>query len=235
MHDAMSKPVAEEVLAFSEVTAASSGVHGGPVRDATFRLQRGGVVLVHVEEGHEEIPLADLASGLLTPDQGKVVFLDEDWASMGARRQSELRGRIRRVFRHYGWVSNLDVIENICLSEGHHTGRKFADIASEAQLLARRFGMDGIPVGRPTRVHPMILRKLEWVRAFMGTPELIILERPLAGAPRGDMARLVDAAGEARQEGSAVLWITDEDRDWDCGQLGASSRFQIKGEVFCPA
>lgn len=227
--------MAEEILAFSEVTAPSSGVHGTPIRDATFRLPRGGMVLVHVEEGHEEIPLADLASGLLAPDRGKVLFLDEDWASMSARRQSERRGRIRRVFRHFGWVSNLDIMENICLSEGHHTGRKFPDIASEADLLARRFGMEGIPAGRPPRVHSMMLRKLEWVRAFMGTPELIILERPLAGAPKGDMGRLVDAACEARQEGSAVLWITDEERDWECSQWGKPTRFQIKGEVFCPA
>ena len=200
-----------------------------------FRLSRGELALVHVEEGREQTPLADLATGLMIPDHGQVLFMGEDWLQMSARRQAEQRGRTRRVFQHYGWVANLDVVENLCLCEGHHTRRKFADIASEAHLLARRFGLDGIPSGRPTRVHSLILRKLEWVRAFMGTADLLILERPLLGAPRGDMGRLVEAVCEARQEGAAVLWITDEDRDWECGQMGKSARFQIKGEAFCPA
>lgn len=235
MHEEGSSGYAGEVLAFAGVSLASAGMHVTGVSGVSFHLEKGGLALVHVEEGAEHTPLANLASGLLAPDAGRVCFRGEDWAEMGARRQAEQRGCIRRVFQHYGWVANLDIVENICLSESHHTGRKLADIASEAEVLARRFGLEGIPAGRPTRVHPMTLRKLEWVRAFMGTPALVILERPLLGAPKGGAEQLLEAVCEVRKREAAVLWITDEDRVWACRELASPARYRMNGETFGPA
>lgn len=232
MHEDDSSAAGGGILAFEHVTLAAAGMHMTGVSDVSFSLQQGGLALIRVEEGKEDTPLADLASGLVRPDSGRVFFLGGDWAEMGARRQAEQRGRTRRVFHHYGWVANLDLIENVCLSENHHTGRRAADVAAEADMLARRFGLDGIPAGRPTRAHPMTLRKLEWVRAFMGTPELVILERPLLGAARGDMGRLVEAVCEVRARGAAVLWITDEDRAWECPDFSRPARYRLNGEVF---
>lgn len=229
MHDGDNK-VDGEVLAFDGVSAPSTGAHMTGMKGVSLRLFPGDIGVVRVEEGRERTLLADAAQGLVTPEEGRVRFLGEDWTGMSARRQSSQRGCIRRVFEHYGWVANLDVIENLCLSELYHGSRRTADVISEAHLLARRFGLDSIPEGRPTRVHPMTLRKLEWVRAFMGTPKLILLERPLLGAPRGDMGRLVEAVCEASRYGVAILWVSDEDRDWDCGAFGHPKRYKVRDE-----
>jgi ABC-type branched-subunit amino acid transport system ATPase component len=226
MHDEGSRGA---VLAFDNVSVPSVSNMTG-LAGVTFELRRGDVMLVRLQEGHERTLLADVAQGVVTPVTGRVSFLGEDWESMGAGRQGEQRGRMRRVFEHYGWIANLDVMENICLSECHHTGRREADIAGEALVLARRFGLDGIPAGRPTRQHPMVLRRLEWVRAFIGTPDVVILERPLFGAPKADMGRLVEAVCTVSRGGTAVVWLTDDNRDWDCGEVGHVRRFEMSGE-----
>jgi ABC-type branched-subunit amino acid transport system ATPase component len=230
MHDGESMGNGGGVLFFEGVTipSASSKVTG--IEGVTFEVRRGDIMLVRVEEGREQTPLADAAQGLVAPVAGRVCYMGEDWQSMNAHRQAVQRGRTRRVFEHYGWISNLDVMENLCLSESYHTGRHLSDIVDEAQVLARRCGLEEVPAVRPARLHPMVLRRLEWVRAFMGTPELVLLERPLFGAPRADMGKLLDLVCSASGNGAAVIWITEDDRAWDCKGMGRVRRFMLTGE-----
>jgi phospholipid/cholesterol/gamma-HCH transport system ATP-binding protein len=230
MHDGESIGKGDVVLSFDGVTIPSTSSNMTGVEGVSFEVRRGEVMLVRVEEGREQTPLADAAQGLVAPLTGRVCFMGDDWLAMSAHRQAVQRGRTRRVFEHYGWISNLDVMENLCLSESYHTGRHTSDIVDEAQVLARRCGLEGVPEGRPARLHPMMLRRLEWVRAFMGAPALVLLERPLFGAPRADMGKLVDLVCAASRNGAAVIWVTDEDRAWDCKGMGSVRRFMLTGE-----
>ena len=216
-------------LEFKNVTVRPS-THTGGLSGAEFALRRGEIMTVMLEEGRESTPLASLAQGLITPDSGTVFFNGEDWAQMGLHRQAEARGRTRRVFDHYGWISNLDVLENLCLAECHSTTRSPDDVEQEVRALARRFGIDTIPDARPTRVHSLTLRKLEWVRAFVGAPELIILERPCFGAPRADVGKLIEAIGEAALRGVAVLWMAEDVSGWTSTAEAEIRRFQMLGE-----
>jgi phospholipid/cholesterol/gamma-HCH transport system ATP-binding protein len=230
MYSPLDQNMSPAVLEFKDASLPGSSNHVARLRGVTLTLRPGDVVLVNVQEGRERTPLADAAQGLLSADSGSVCFMGEDWATMGVRRQTEQRGRTRRVFDQYGWITNLDMVENVCLAETHHTDRPLADIVAEAGRLARQFGLDELPGGRPTRLHPMLLRRLEWVRAFMGTPALIILERPLLGAPKADAARLFEAVCDAARRGVSTLWMTDEERVWECPALNLARRFRLEGE-----
>jgi ABC-type branched-subunit amino acid transport system ATPase component len=219
------------ILEFKAVSIRAGSMQTTGLADASFSLNRGELLWVMVMEGAENIPLAPLAQGLLTPDSGKVFFKGESWDEVGPGAQSLLRGRIRRVFVHYGWVTNLDMMENLCLAECHNTQRPIEEIKAEVRALARRFGVDEVPEARPTRVHPMILRKLEWVRAFVGDPELIILERPCVGAPKADAVRLTQAVSEAVRRGVAVMWVSDEPCVFEGLGVGNVQTFRMVGET----
>jgi len=172
-----------------------------------------------------------MAQGLEMPEHGCVSFNGEDWSQLTPSRISNLRGRIRRVYQHYGWISNLDIMENICLAELYHSGRNDSDVEDEARALARGFGVDPIPNGRPARGNSMVLRKLEWVRAFMGTPELILLECPCRGASKADGPGLARAMHEIAGKGAAVLWLEDDPRVIDCPEIAAARRYRMDGET----
>ncbi len=217
------------ILEFDHVTVRPDSHLVAGLHDVSFALAAGEIGVVEVEEGREHVPLADAAEGMIVPDEGCVSFMGERWEEMGFHAQAERRGRIRRVFQHYGWISNLDVMENIGLAERHHTHRSEHDIIDEARNLARRFGLEDIPDERPSRVHGLTLRKLEWVRALMGRPALLILERPSFGAPRADAPLLIEAVIEEARRGVAVLWVTDEARVCECRDFGRVKRFKMDG------
>ena len=219
------------ILEFKRVTLHPGTSQMSGLREVSFTLGRGEIAIVDLEEGREHTPLASLAQGLVAPDSGQVYFKGEDWTAMRASRLSVQRGLIRRVFEHYGWISNLDVIENIGLAEGYHSGRSREEIDLEIVTLAKRFGIDRIPEARPARVHSMILRKLEWVRACVGTPDLILLERPLFGAPKADAPGLIQAVCEASRRGVAVLMMADDSRALECCGTALVRRFRMEGET----
>lgn len=222
------------VLEFDQVTFVGRSEGIASVRDMSLAVERGHIAMILLEDGREQTLLAEAAQGLVVPEHGKVSFRGRSWQDMSDSEQSEERGRTRRVFDHYGWISNLDVAENICLSECHHTGRRTEDVLTDADVWCRRFGMARIPSGRPARVPSQTLRKLEWVRAFLGQPDLMILERPLFGVARGEAPLLVAAVREAVERGVACLWLSEERPAADFGAVVKMSLYRMEGERVLP-
>jgi len=180
------------------------------LRRFSFLLGRGEAALIRVQPGDAAIPFADLAQGLVEPAEGMVSFMGKDWTQYGPDEGAAARGTIRRVFPSGGWLSNLDVDENITLSERHHTVRPIAEIEEEAAKWAARFDLDGVPHLRPALMKRGDLRRAEWVRAFMGRPALILLEEPMKEVYTDHLSALLQAVHDAREQGAAVLWLTGE-------------------------
>ncbi len=195
-----------------------------PMEEFTLQLRAGEILLVRVEPGNEQLPLADAALGLAPPARGRVLFLGTDWQAAAPDAALRMRARIGRVFDRSGWISNLDVIENITLAQRHHTRRPIAEIEEEAQQLARQFGLAGVPPGRPAGVPHRDLRRAEWARAWMGRPDLVCLERPGQGVANEHIAGLAAAVRQLCARGGAALWIAGDAREIEAVGAGANIR-----------
>lgn len=198
------------ILEFDRVDLRHAAHGQSEMRGVSFRLMPGDLARVQLEPGNELLPLADAAEGLIAPDKGSVAFLGERWSALGADRELALRARIGRVFDGHGWISNLNVLENLTLAQRHHTARPLAEIVAEAQARARSFGLPEVPAGRPALVPRRDLRRAEWIRAFMGRPALILLERPTLGVAVEHTSLLCRAVDAALAGGAAALWIHDQ-------------------------
>ncbi len=204
--------MADVVLEFERVAVESGHLYDSAIWDVTFRLERAQLALVHLEATHPRIPLADAAQGLVDPAQGNVSFLGKRWSDHGHDEKLAARALIGRVFDEPGWISALDMDENIMLSQTHHTRRPEDEIRDEASALARQFSLPGLPQGKPYGMLATDLRRAACVRALLGEPELLILERPTAGVYPAIMPALMAGLRAAQKRGAAVLWTTD---DWD--------------------
>ncbi len=224
---------ADPILEFAAVTLPPSAGQSG-LRDLSFRLLPGSLMLVQVEPGNEQLPLADAAAGLLQPTAGRIVFLGASWAELAPDRELALRAQQGRVFDGHGWISNLNVLENLTLSQRHHTRRPLPEIIAEVVDLARAFGLSEVPRGRPAAVPRRDLRRAEWIRAFLGRPALILLERPLLGVAMEHAPRLLAQVQSALACGSAVLMTHDQPVIGLPGQN--CLRFRMRGDrIFADA
>jgi len=196
------------ILEFSAVELADTLSYETGLAGVELSLMPGELVLVHTRPGYRRLPLADAAAGLLRPTDGQVAFLGKNWELVGPDETARLRGRIGRVFEGAAWVNNLDLDENITLRPRHHTRRTLADIVDEAANLARTFGFESLPTARPAWMEPEALRRAQWVRALLDSPELLLLEFPEAGVARDFVTTFYRALRTALAGGAAALWVT---------------------------
>lgn len=202
------------VLAFKGVSTEPSPFFDTPLWDVSFRLLQGQLLLVRMERGRFRLPIADLAAGIIEPTDGSVEFLGKNWQEMAADDAAAQRAKMGRVFEGQGWINFLDVGQNITLAQRHHTTRADTDIEAEATELARLFGLPGLPHRPVSGARREDLNRSAFIRAFLGQPALIILERPTRDLMPGILPPLVNAIRVARDQGSAIIWTTNEDLVW---------------------
>lgn len=216
------------ILQFQNVTAELQAPYETGLAATDFTLNAGDLLLARVAIESVRTPLPDLAQGLLAPVEGTVSFSGQNWQTAHPDRVAELRGRIGRVFESGGWLSNLDVDENVLLSQKYHTGRPEQEMLDEAQGLARFFDLPALPKGRPHQVARHELRRAQWVRAFIGKPLLIILEDPTEDLQARWAEKLVEKSRQARDEGAAVIWITSSPKEESNAALKPTLKFDLR-------
>jgi phospholipid/cholesterol/gamma-HCH transport system ATP-binding protein len=217
------------VLTFKAVSTEPAPFFDTPLWNVSLTLSQGELLLIRMERGRLRLPLADLAAGLFHPGQGAVEFLGRDWRDLTPDYAAKQRGKIGRIFEDQGWISNLDMDENITLAQRHHSTRSDADIEGEATQLARLFGLPGLPHRAVSGTRQEDLRRSALVRAFLGNPALVILERPTRNLFPSIMPPLINAIRTARDSGSAVIWTTSEDRVWNDKGIRATVKCTMFG------
>lgn len=216
------------VLQFEGVSTDPDPSYDMPLWDLSFTLSRGELMLIRLEEARVRLPLADIATGILEPREGSVKFAGKHWQVISPDDAAMQRGKIGRIFEGNGWISNLDIDANITLAQRYHSKRTEQDIEEEAANLSRFFGLPGLPKGPTSKTRQEDLSLASCVRAFLGNPVLIVLERPTRYLFPGIMPALMNAIRSARDRGSAVLWTTSEPLVWN----DTSTRPTLKGTMF---
>ena len=207
----------------------------GAALHLSLTVAAGEAVLVHVTNGRQRTLLADACVGLVRPATGTVRFLGLDWSTLGGEETNALRALVGRVFYATNWLDYLDLSENVLLPLLHHTRRPGPRLLAEAAELARSFGLPGLPAGTPDRLERSDLQRAACVRAFLGSPRLVILEHPTSGVYPALLPPLAGAMRAARERGAAVLWLTPSDVVWRDSTLPVSRRLRIVGRALAVA
>jgi phospholipid/cholesterol/gamma-HCH transport system ATP-binding protein len=211
------------------VTLFLDGEEGGDYTKAHFELYSGQLALVRLENLRQAASLADLFSGLTPPFDGNVFFFGRHWQTSPADRLNAMRSRIGRVFSSGSWLEGLNLYENILLPQLHHTRRPMPELRQEAGQLAEQFGLPGLPLEQPEKYSRADLQRSACVRAFLGTPSLLLLEDPTFGVYPRIMTALVNAIRRKRNKGAAVIWMTLSDEVWRDDSIPADRFFSVVG------
>lgn len=227
----MSTSTEAPVLEFVQARLALSPDLGarertGPPMNLT--LAPGSLTLIDPQGVARAVALADACAGLLAPLDGQVRFLGQDWAALSQAQAAALRGRIGRGFSGFFWLPHLSVQHNLTLAARHHAAAREDRLAEQAHALAVAFGLPGVPTTLPAETEPSDLARAALVGAFLGRPQLVVLEEPRRALPAEITAPLVRAIRAARDRGAAVLWLTTGGALSEV-LLPATQRFRLAG------
>jgi phospholipid/cholesterol/gamma-HCH transport system ATP-binding protein len=215
------------ILEIADATPLRSGDEIG-MPPVSLQLCPGDFALVETNDPRRAAWFADLCCGLVRLAEGNVRFLGQDWAAMTHEHAAALRGRIGRVFGEGGWIEFVDMTTNVLLPQLHHTRREGRDVREDAAALACRFGLPGLPMGRPRDLSTKDLARAACIRAFLGEPALLLLETPLQGRFADLMPPLVEALTSARQNGAAAIWLSANDQVWRDRSIPVSHRLRLR-------
>jgi phospholipid/cholesterol/gamma-HCH transport system ATP-binding protein len=215
------------IIRFDDTVFASTTQ--GPVTSGEVSLNvcSGELFLIRLARLEQTATFADACAGIIEPISGKVYFLGRNWPKLPPDQANALRGRIGRVFRTANWINHLSLMENILLSQLHHTRRSIRRLRDEAGELAQQFGLPGLPLGLPGDYTTADLRRAACVRAFLGQPLLILLEEPTSGIYAEIISALMAAVRAARERGAAVIWLTQKSLIWRDPTLPVSQRYRL--------
>ncbi|MGG5823797.1 ATP-binding cassette domain-containing protein [Falsiroseomonas sp. HW251] len=202
----------------------------------TLALEPGDLCLVRAADQGMARALTELCAGIPPLAEGRVVLLGEDMTTLPRRRAEPLRARIGIAPGEDGWLPHLPVEDSLLLARRHHGETDGAALRAEAEALCRHFGLDGIPAVSPHELSRLDLARVGCARAFLGKPDLLLLESPLDAEAADTLVeplrrRLDGVLGR----GAAALWTTRSHRAWEDPSFGATQRFELHRRGLVPA
>jgi putative ABC transport system ATP-binding protein len=183
-----------------------------------LEIGAGEAVFMRGPSGCGKSTFLSLAAGVLTPNQGQVSLLGEDWKQRSAAQRDRLRAdHVGYVFQQFNLLPYLSVLQNVmlpcrfsarraerCASLGGPE-RAAQDVLEKVSLGAEYWSRKAthLSVGQQQRVAA--------ARALMGQPELVIADEPTSALDeslRDDFVAMLRGACTAG--GSALLFVSHD-------------------------
>lgn len=199
---------ARSVLSFQGVSLIERQLSAKPTR-LDLELLRGTLTLVQVDDEADASTLVDLCMGLADPPEGHVRFLGSDWQARSPHDRLVRRRRIGTVVQTHVWPSHMTVLESVLVSRFYHFDRPRSEVIADATMLARLFGLPGLPAGRRETTPRRALVRAACVRGFLGAPDLIVVQDQSLEATAELAVPMAQAIAAAQDRGGTILWITE--------------------------
>ena len=205
-----------ELLELRHVDKRYGGLH--VTRDVSFRLSAGDRLALIGPNGAGKTTLVNQISGVVGSDRGEVWLRGENVTRLSQARRVRLG--LARTFQITTLAPHLPVQRQIEMALFEREGRSgglwrsvdgYPHLNAEARELLERFGL-GAHAATPTQdLAYGEQRLIEMALALALRPQVLLLDEPMAGVPKGDGARLL-AALDALPRDLGVL-IIEHDMD----------------------
>ena len=179
-----------------------------------LRIMPGECAVVDCRDFERAAMFADLCSGMISLTQGSIRFMGLDWSTLRDRQLNALRGRIGRISRSSSRLNLFGTHLNIMLPHLYHTTDPFDHVVLSATELGHRFGFPGLPTSTPDRLSGADLARAACVRAFVGRPDLLVLEDISDTLPEENILPFFEMMTTARDRGCGVLWFVRSAAAW---------------------
>jgi len=172
----------------------------------TFDLPEGQIMGLIGPNGAGKTTLFNVINGVYAPDEGKVIFRDED---VSGKAPYELARRgLARTHQIVRPLNDLTIRENVmvgsCFGREGHGLAEAADIADEViEFVGLKSRIDQLAGS----LNVAQKKRLEMARALASRPYLLLLDEVLAGLNPSEISTMVETIRKVRQQGVTIIMI----------------------------
>jgi len=176
-------------------------------------LDAGEILAVTGESGSGKSTLLLCMGGILAADQGTILYLGRELATMRDADRTELRRTdFGFVFQMGHLVPDLSAVVNVALPL-MLDGKARSEAESKAKGWLDRFGIGDLADRRPGDMSVGQSQRVAVARALATAPKVLFADEPTGSLDSRNSALVMDMlVGAAREQGTAVVLVTHSKR-----------------------
>ncbi len=200
------------ILEVQNVTVRFGGVLA--LDDVSFKVDQGEFLCLIGPNGAGKTTMMRAITGVIKPQTARVRLGGKDITNLPTHKRARLglalTHQIVRPFR------SMTILDNVALTAGHQLiGRILKSMVSVNRSTARNQALkylklvdiDGV-AQKPVVGQPLgVTKRLEVARALALSPQVLLLDEPLAGLNSVEAARLADTVAAINRQGLTVVMI----------------------------
>ena len=212
------------LLEIKDLSVTFGGLHA--LRDLNFHVEEGEIVGVIGPNGAGKTTFFNMISGMVTPSSGEILFKGESMIGLDPNQVTQ--AGISRTFQNVRLFAQMTILENVMVAQHCRTrqgvfGSLFNTKAFREEEEAIRqhgekvlgfFGtrLTGYRLHQPAAVLSYAnRRRLEIARAMATTPQLLLLDEPVAGMNPKESVELTELIGKLRSEWGFTIVMIEHD------------------------
>jgi neutral amino acid transport system ATP-binding protein len=213
--------VADRILEVDRVFKSFGGIHA--VDGATLDVRRGSITALIGPNGAGKTTLFNVVTGFLRADAGRIVYDERSIFRRPPHLIAE-RGMVR-TFQITKALAAMPVIDNMMLAAPDQPGERLAGVLLRPRAARRRerevrdkaiqlldvFGLAGMADAYAGTLSGGQRKLLEFARALMVEPRLLLLDEPMAGINPTLGARLLDHIRGLRERNGVTFLFIEHD------------------------
>lgn len=173
----------------------------------SFELLKGEMLLLQTENESDISKLIECLMGLNPGWKPMVKINGLLWSQLNPYEQTFLRGQIRILHKTNPFINNLDLYENISLSLKHHEHLSDSEIMISLNPYLSLFNANSFLKLRPCEATETQLKLAQWIRLFIGSPMLLILQCPELHTPGDFLSPIETFIKKIQDSGGGIIYI----------------------------
>ncbi len=203
-----------EIKGLKKTFYDGDGRQSASIAVPSLALGRGESLILEGPSGSGKTTLLHIVSGLLSEDEGEIIFDGARVSGMPQKERDRWRAaNIGYVFQKLNLIEALTVEENIMLaSKWNRRASKLGDARGRARGLLGLVGLPGKANARPSKLSLGEQQRVAVIRAVFNRPPLLLADEPTASLDRANCDAVLGLLKDLCAEyGAALILCTHDD------------------------
>ena len=151
------------------------------LRDMSIDVERGESLVIVGGSGQGKSVTLKHIIGLMQPDKGHVIVLDQDLCCMKPVALNHFRRHFGMAFQEGALFDSMSVFENIAFPLRRNTKMSDKEIRARVEECLEQVHLSGVDQKRPSELSGGMRRRVGFARAISLKPDILLFDEPTTG------------------------------------------------------